>query len=304
MNQQEYIEFQEKTIKEANRIMELAKKRIPHIFRREEYADFLSFAARWPQLSALNAVLMYIQKPSASYVCSFREWQGYALEQGLPENHMILPPSERKNGITLLIPFSFNQVNNPKGRFLTYRKVLVFDKSQVNGITAPEGISLKTNILNLETHCFIRILREIFGNGLSFIPVSTDSYVLRYSRALLCDDTVWYDESMTGTEMNKSLLKEIIRHMTGPSDSLKESNFYLLSVYYLLMEHYEIQERTPPFSYIETCADKDGDELLLILHRILKTATFILKKLYAGFYSSVRRGTDEVSQAYIEKFNL
>lgn len=302
-----YIDFLKTKIitKEADKIMELAKMYCPHIFRNEEYADFLSFAARWMQFSVLNIVLLYKQMPGASYVCSLREWEGYALDQGFPENYVILPPHERKNGIKLLLPFTVNPVNNQKGPYLSYRKVLVYDKSQVNGITAPEGISLKTNILNLETKDFVRILRETFGPELSFTPVLTDSPIIRFSRAQYYDNTVYYDSAMNSTEMNKSLLKETICHMVRSlSEDLKESDFYLFSVYYILLQCYEIQERTPPFSYFETCADKDGDELLLILHRIMKTAQQLIKRLYTGYYSFVRRGTDEVSMAYIEKFKL
>ena len=147
MTRQEYIEFQKETVSKSRSIYQKALMFCPTLFNQETYPYFLSFLGQWNHFSAINMVLLYMQKPNATYISGFQKWQKLAFEQGYDSKHMIIKTDQRKNGITLLIPFSFSNIQERAGqreeqRYLTYKSILVFDISQINEIQAPPCFSL------------------------------------------------------------------------------------------------------------------------------------------------------------------
>lgn len=304
MDKQEYIEFLEKITKRAEKVISIAEEHIAHIFANGHYGELISFAANWMQFSAINIVLLHKQRPDASYVCRYGIWKKLARDQGLPEDHMILPPEEKSRGNVLLYPHTVVQVDNPEVRYLTYRGVLTFDKSQVNGITAPAGINLNTDAINLKTEKFIQILREGFGDELVFMPVVDSNFNSGYCNTMLTDNIIWYRSGNEGLEFHKELIKEIIRFMAGPYTDAIERELVHLSAYYLVMRYFGVREMEPGFASARILAERDGKELMQILHRIISLAQNIIYRTYVGYYSAGEKGTDDESKSVIRGIGL
>ena len=141
MTKEEYIAFQKKTIAQSQALYHKAIDFCPKVFKKDTYLSFLSFMAKWNHFSSINALLIYMQRPNAEYIADFKSWNRLAKVQGLPSDHISIPQSERNKGIALLIPFSFNDIENSQEkippRFLTLKTIVALDIAQVNQIKRP-----------------------------------------------------------------------------------------------------------------------------------------------------------------------
>lgn len=98
----------------------------------ERFMRYLDFCARFHQYSALNLMLIFSQRPNATFVAGYRRWQelGYQVRNG-------------EKGIAILAPIVYVRKNtgedgevNEQERMVGFKVVHVFDASQL--VNTPE----------------------------------------------------------------------------------------------------------------------------------------------------------------------
>ncbi|MGY3717932.1 ArdC-like ssDNA-binding domain-containing protein [Sutcliffiella cohnii] len=120
--------IQEK-VKEA---FELIKQGVAQITTSKDYRAFLAFSSRFYQRSLNNQLLIWVQKPTATYVAGFKEWQkmGRYVKKG-------------EKGIKILAPMHIRKIQENENEeeetinYIRYKTVSVFDISQTEGKPIP-----------------------------------------------------------------------------------------------------------------------------------------------------------------------
>ncbi|MEQ2527586.1 ArdC family protein [Bacillaceae bacterium CLA-AA-H227] len=116
--------IQEK-VKEAFKLIEEGVKSITSSDR---YQEFLKFSSRFYNYSINNQILIWVQKPNATFVAGFQTWK-----------KMGRPVKKGEKGIRILAPVqvSVNKVNEDGEeeviKFNRYQMISVFDISQTKG---------------------------------------------------------------------------------------------------------------------------------------------------------------------------
>jgi len=116
-------------VKEAFKLIEQG---IEEITSSEKYKEFLAFTARFYNYSFRNQLLIWIQKPNATFVAGYKEWQkmGRYVRKG-------------EKGIQILAPMRIktkkeNEVGEEEEKeILLYKSTYVFDISQTEGEPVP-----------------------------------------------------------------------------------------------------------------------------------------------------------------------
>jgi len=138
------VNRQEK-VKEA---FELVKKGAVDIAKSSNFQRFLKFSASFHNYSFRNQLLIWIQKPSATFVAGFETWKkrGRYVKKG-------------EKGIMILAPMKITRKNDEHEEdeeFMLFRPIYVFDISQTEGEPIPSiGEYVKT--LNGETDLYEKI---------------------------------------------------------------------------------------------------------------------------------------------------
>jgi antirestriction protein ArdC len=112
----------------VNEAFQLIKEGINNLTSSDKYIEFLAFTSRFYNYSLNNQLLIWAQKPNATFVAGFKAWQkmGRYVKKG-------------EKGIKILAPMHIKiKKNNDNGEeevveFNRYRTVSVFDISQTKG---------------------------------------------------------------------------------------------------------------------------------------------------------------------------
>ena len=104
----------------------------------EKYLDFLNTMAERPRYSLNNTILIYLQKPNATFLAGyskFREIYGHQVKQG-EKGIKIFAPIIRKKKDTALLEEDLekNQEKKEEKTIVGYRMVKIFDISQTKPI--------------------------------------------------------------------------------------------------------------------------------------------------------------------------
>ncbi len=117
------------------------------VFNNAELPKFLKFAANFHYFDIYNVLLIYKQRPTASFIASFRTWEKFSIENWGDPNRPVFSSSQKGKGIGILVPYILKKrsyVKDEAGQskrkvvsYFDYHVVFVFDKEQTNGIPAP-----------------------------------------------------------------------------------------------------------------------------------------------------------------------
>lgn len=309
MTKQEYIEFQKETVAKSRTIYQKALGFCPSLFTKGKYSDFLSFLAKWNHFSAVNAVLLYMQYPAATYLSGFQKWQKLALEQGYDSNYMIIKPDQRKKGITLLIPFSFSNIQEVAGhkedqRYLTYKSILVFDVSQINNLQAPPCFSPYVPITNLSFKPLITILREQFQNDFIIAPGSPEDPNFRFSRAYLRGNMIYYQDSAPDQDKIMDIIKEMVRfYVNKICKDEKENDLILLSTLYSIFRYYNYPTQRIEFSSIDFYQSLPAERLFRIIHYICTLTQYFIYEFHKAYDCFLSNYSDRESNRILGQYN-
>ncbi len=127
-----YTSKKENTQEKVKEAFELIKQGVKDITNSETYKEFLMFSSKFYNYSLNNQILIWAQKPTASYVAGFQTWKkmGRHVKKG-------------EKGIKILAPIHIRATQtNEQGEeetivFNRYRTISVFDISQTEGDPIP-----------------------------------------------------------------------------------------------------------------------------------------------------------------------
>lgn len=133
------------------------------IFDKDTMPVFLAFMAKFHYFDVYNLILIFKQRPSATFIASFNTWKRISLNHWHDPARDILFGDQKGKGVGILAPYilkkkisnSMNLRSASVGArivsYFDYHIVFVFDKAQTNGIPAPIiDWELSKNKLNAE----------------------------------------------------------------------------------------------------------------------------------------------------------
>ena len=137
---------------------------INELFESDKYKEYLQTMSRFHRYSVNNQMLIYMQKPAATYVASFSKWRdqfGRNVKRGEKGIKIIAPtPYKKKVEETKLDPDTKLPMLDENGKVIKeekeilvpmYRVVSVFDVSQTEGKPLPQLVSdLSGNVQNYD----------------------------------------------------------------------------------------------------------------------------------------------------------
>ena len=303
MTRQEYVDMQKETVAKSQEIYKKALAFCPHLFSVEIYPKFLSFMAGWNHFSALNAVLIYMQYPTATYLSGFKKWQVLAAEQGYNSSHLIIKEEQRKRGISILIPFSFTNPEQKDERYLTYKSVLVFDVSQINEIQAPPCFSPYVKLNQLEFPVFLSLCRRQFRKDLSFAPGNPEESAFRFQSAFVRENTLFYLDSSTDPEKIQGILQEIIRYFVYQAcKEEQDRELVFLSTAYVVFHYLQFDTAAFRFASIDYYRSFSPERLFRIIYYINHLSQYMIYEFHRAYGYFLTMYSDRESNRILEQY--
>lgn len=125
-------------MKDIKEITARLEEGVKGVFDSEKYREYLSFMGKFHRYSINNSILIWIQKPDASYVAGYKAWQtkfNRNVRKGEKGIHILAPcPHKIVKPIT---DAQGNLVEEREINYMTYRPTTVFDISQTDGDEVP-----------------------------------------------------------------------------------------------------------------------------------------------------------------------
>lgn len=119
------------------------------IFDKDTLPVFLAFMAKFHYFDVYNLILIFKQRPTATFIASFNTWERISINHWHDPSRRVFLSSQKEKGIGILAPYilkkkisdSMNLRSASVGArivsYFDYHIVFVFDKAQTNGIPAP-----------------------------------------------------------------------------------------------------------------------------------------------------------------------
>ncbi len=114
------------------------------VFDSREFPKYLAFAANFHYFDVNNTLLVYKQRPTATFLASYKGWEKYSVENFGDPNRLVFTSSQKGKGVGILAPYILKtKLASEAGQknkvisYIDYHVVFVFDKEQTNGIPAP-----------------------------------------------------------------------------------------------------------------------------------------------------------------------
>ena len=288
-------------------ITDKLEKGLQDLFSSGQYADYLKTMSKFYNYSASNTLLIYMQRPDASRVAGYGDWQKNF------KRHV----KRGEHGIKILAPCPYKQKvereqTGPDGRAVTvteevtraaFKPVTVFDVSQTEGEPLP---SLGVNELTGDVEHypdFFEALKQVspFPVGFEAIPGGAKGYC-NYA-----EQRIAINEGMAEVQNVKTAIHEIThatlhnyyaeKEKEVPPEQRKDQRTREVeaeSVAYTVCQHYGIETSDYSFGYIAGwSSDKQTKELKASLATIRETAAGLIDSI-DGAYQEIVKGKEQV----------
>ena len=288
-------------------ITDKLEKGLQDLFSSGQYADYLKTMSKFYNYSASNTLLIYMQRPDASRVAGYGDWQKNF------KRHV----KRGEHGIKILAPCPYKQKvereqTGPDGRAVTvteevtraaFKPVTVFDVSQTEGEPLP---SLGVNELTGDVEHypdFFEALKQVspFPVGFEAIPGGAKGYC-NYA-----EQRIAINEGMAEVQNVKTAIHEIThatlhnyyaeKEKEVPPEQRKDQRTREVeaeSVAYTVCQHYGIETSDYSFGYVAGwSSDKQTKELKASLATIRETAAGLIDSI-DGAYQEIVKGKEQV----------
>ena len=292
-------------------ITDQLEKGLQDLFSSEKYADYLKTMSKFYGYSASNTLLIYMQRPDASRVAGYGDWQ--------KNFHRHVKRGE--HGIKILAPCPYKQQvereqTRPDGKTVTvteevtraaFKPVTVFDVSQTEGEPLP---SLGVNELTGDVEHypdFFEALKQVapFPVGFEAITSGAKGYC-NYA-----EQRIAIHEGMAEVQNVKTAIHEIThatlhnyyaeKEKEVPPEQRKDQRTREVeaeSVAYTVCQHYGIDTSDYSFGYIAGwSSDKQTKELKASLGTIRNTAAALITSIDEKYQEIVKAKEQEQEQA-------
>jgi antirestriction protein ArdC len=286
---------------------------VKDVFTSDKFSEYLKTMSRFYRYSTRNTMLIYMQKPNATYVAGFQKWKN--------EFQRNIIKGERGIQIIAPVPFTIKEEKqkiNPdtkmpvigddglpeteevERRLARYRVTHVFDISQTEGKPLP---SLVENLIgDVERYdLFMDVLREVSPLPIVLAPLDPGiDGTCRYGKEIAIR------EGMSETQTVCAAIHEIAHAKLHDMEALRllddkakpkdrrTKEVEAESVSYAVCQYYGIETGANSFGYIaEWSKGRDLKELNASLDTIRKTAADLIESIDGSYRAlAKKRGID------------
>lgn len=254
----------------------LLEKGIDNISNNQEWQRFLTFQSKFYNYSFQNTLLIYSQKPNATYVAGFNSWKklGRYVKKG-------------EKSIKIFAPLRYkverDSLDNDRLQQETYilsgfRLVNVFDLSQ----TAGDDSSLPVLIIGLSEHFPSDLeLYHQLQTKLD-ITVTERADIAANGQYHLLTGEVAIKSSLHPVQKIKTLIHEYAHHIHRShffnDEKKSERELIAESVSFVACQHLNIDSSDYSFPYLRTWLD-EPKQLKQLGDKISKIAAMVIEKL-------------------------
>ena len=260
-------------------IAEMLKEGTQKVYDSDSYQAYLTTAARFHQYSYRNAMLIWMQDPSATLVAGYRKWQqmGRQVRKG-------------EKAIRILAPMRRTKTQEEDETSVPYfRAISVFDISQTEGDDLPHfeieklqepvaSYSELMQVLSLVSPVSI-VTDHIQGEANGFYSILDKKIVIR--------------KDMSETQTVKTAVHEIahaLLHADGNAASASVREVEAESVAYSVCCYFGIDTSAYSFAYIASYShDKNLPELNDSLQRISQTSQDLIQRIETVWHPQTKR---------------
>lgn len=303
--------YQNQTGDRLKEITDKLEKGLQDLFSSGRYADYLKTMSKFYSYSASNTLLIYMQRPDASRVAGYGDWQ--------KNFHRHVKRGE--HGIKILAPCPYKQQverekTGPDGKIVTvteevqraaFKPVTVFDVSQTEGEPLP---SLGVNELTGDVEHypdFFEALKQVSPVPVAFEQITNGAKGYFHN----IEQRIAINEGMAEIQNVKTAIHEIThatlhnyykeKEKEVPPEQRKDQRTREVeaeSVAYTVCQHYGIDTSDYSFGYIAGwSSDKQTKELKASLTTIRETAAGLINAIDEKYREIVKAKEQVQEQA-------
>lgn len=293
------MEDNEKVVTQADKVKEITDQLetgIKELFDSERYKTWLDTMSRFHNYSVNNTILIAMQKPDATLVAGYNQWQrdfGRNVNKG-EKAIRILAWNPRKEQVTkdVIDPETKKPVlgedGQPKKVTETieragYRVANVFDVSQTDGKELPTIGGRHELIGEVKDYSeFMKALEAICAVPISYEEIQTGAKGFFSAK----QNRIVVKEGMSEVQTVKTLIHEMSHQRMHSMDSdgrfkpKSTKEIEAESVAYTVCKHFGIDTSEYSFGYVAGwSADKDMQQIKTSLQAIRRTASTIIEDI-------------------------
>lgn len=293
---EEALEKRKTKVKEG---FEIIEKNLPDIFDSERFKKYLAFCTSFHSYSLNNLLLIFFQKPTATYVAGFQKWKklGRTVNKGekgifilVPITYTIETKKEDENGLPVIGPDGKEEKEKRRVATNHFKPAYVFDISQTSGDPVPDIAEMLEG--NSEAAAKLLTAAEKCAPGhIEYKSVEQDISLAMgaygyYSESL---NIIVVRSDLPDDQKCKTLVHEIAHSRlhskaAGRKVSKEQKEIEAESVAFAICNAYGLDTSEYSFEYIASWAEgKEAKELKEILKSILSATNEFLSDI-ENFY--------------------
>lgn len=263
-SKEEYINYKENEIK---KLQEEIKNGIKDALNSEKYIDFLETISKFHKYSINNAMLILLQKPNATYVAGFSQWEKQGVKVNKGEKHIkIFAPIlknidiyEKDNKGDYVLDKDSNKIKVGEKKNIYFKVTKVFDISQTNAKDNEKYNLIKSNnkIINNKDE-ILNKLQKVSDINFEFSDNLGDASGV-YNKA---DNTIKLKNGLNDIETISVAVHEVAHSMLHndletSKLNKKQKEFEAESVAYIVNRKLGIDSKENNFLYLANWVGKD-----------------------------------------------
>lgn len=257
--------------KSTENLFKTIEKGIMEVKESDKWKQYLTTMSKFHTYSFNNTILIYSQKPEASYIAGYYKWK----------NEFNRQVKRGEKGIRIFVPIRKKLEDLEEGDSIIsgYKSATVFDVSQTFGEELPEYMnhSLQGKIDNYES--FLKALHLISKVPIYIHPMDTEANGFYDSKT----DTIEIRDDLSEIMTIKTCIHEIahsILHKDNSDISKNRKETEAESVAFAVCAHYGIDTSDYSFPYLTGWSkNNDTEELKESIETIYTTTKQIINML-------------------------
>lgn len=263
--------------KTTDQLFETIEKGITEVKDSQKWKQYLNTLSKFHSYSFNNTLLIYSQKPEATYIAGYYKWKN--------DFHRQVKRGEK--GIRIFVPIKrrLEEIDDEGTVIQGFKSATVFDVSQTFGEELPSYLntSLSGNVENYES--FLSALKLI-----SKTPI--------YIHTMNCSANGYYDHKTDSIEVRddlseimtvKTCIHEIahsLLHKNNKELSQEQKETEAESIAYAVCAHYGIDTSEYSFPYLTGWSkNHNSDELKESMETIQQTTNTIISRIDTVYHS-------------------
>lgn len=260
--------------KKMEEILQQLETGVQTVFDSKNFKKYLKTMAHFHHYSANNTILIWLQKPEATYVAGFARWI----------NEFDRTVRKGEKGIRIIVPIlrkkkmeEWKDEQDIQEIVKGFRCSYVFDISQTEGKDLPAYMisSLEGNV-----QCFQKFKDTLIK--VSPVPIFFERIKEGHGFYQPKEKRIVVSSDVSELQQTKTLVHEIAHSLMHNSETKKDINIEVEaeSVAYCICSYYGLDTSEYSFPYIAGWSkDKTTKELRTSLERIRKTSTQLIESI-------------------------